>query len=96
MPTELLVVYSMTWYVYIIRCSDGTFYTGITTNLDRRTTEHNESAKGAKYTRTRRPVTLYYYEPQPSRSLALRREYQLKQLPAEHKTALGVRFNKKD
>ena len=45
-----------TWYLYTVRCADDTFYTGITTNPDRRLKEHNESNRGAKYTKTRRPV----------------------------------------
>ncbi|MFQ3334955.1 MAG: putative endonuclease, partial [Candidatus Arcticimaribacter sp.] len=50
------------WWVYVIKCLDGTLYTGITTNLERRIFEHNESKKGAKYTRNKRPVNLEYSE----------------------------------
>lgn len=57
------------WFVYLLRCSDQTLYTGITTNLEQRFQEHNHSAKGAKYTRGRRPVRLVYFERQSSRSL---------------------------
>ena len=50
------------WYVYIVRCNDGTLYTGITKDLERRLAEHNSPKGGAKYTRTRKPVTLVYFE----------------------------------
>ena len=66
------------YYVYILKCSDNTLYTGITTNLDRRIEEHNHSSKGAKYTRARRPVKLMYSEEYVDRSTASKREYQIK------------------
>ena len=66
------------YYVYILKCADDTLYTGITTELKRRITEHNGSAKGAKYTRVRRPVKLIYSELYDSRSAALKREYKIK------------------
>ena len=50
----------MKWFVYILKCSDNTLYTGITTDIERRIKEHNSSNKGAKYTKTRRPVKLFY------------------------------------
>ena len=65
------------WWVYIIKCSDESFYTGITTNLERRILEHNDSKKGAKYTRNRRPVNLIYSESHPDRSTASKREYHI-------------------
>ena len=68
------------YFVYIVRCSDGTLYTGITTDLERRIDEHNHSPKGAKYTRNRRPVTLAYHESCEDKSSACKREYALKQL----------------
>ena len=64
-------------YVYIVECSDGTLYTGYTTDVDRRVDEHNDGA-GAKYTAGRTPVTLRYVEAHPSRSAAQKREYELK------------------
>ena len=67
------------WHVYIVRCRDRTYYTGITTDLDRRLAEHN-AGLGAKYTRPRRPVVLVYSEPAISRSAAASREYQIKRL----------------
>ena len=66
------------YFVYIVRCADETLYTGIATDLQRRIEEHNSSEKGAKYTRSRRPVTLVYSEPFPDRSSASKREYQIK------------------
>ena len=66
------------YYVYILRCADESLYTGIATELERRVDEHNHSEKGAKYTRTRRPVKLVYYEVYETRSLASRREYYIK------------------
>ena len=66
------------YYVYIVKCADETLYTGIATELERRIDEHNGSDKGAKYTRTRRPVILVYSEECTDRSLASKREYEIK------------------
>jgi len=66
------------YYVYIVKCSDETLYTGITTQLDRRIEEHNNSKKGAKYTRARRPVVLVYSEEYADRCTASKREYEIK------------------
>jgi len=66
------------YYLYILKCVDNTLYTGITTDLSRRIKEHNSSSKGAKYTRSRRPVTLLYQEEYANRSLASKREYYIK------------------
>jgi putative endonuclease len=76
------------WYVYILRCSDDTFYTGITTNIDRRLDEHNHGNNGARYTRARRPVRLVYAETCENRSQAQQREYRLRKLPRPEKLAL--------
>jgi len=76
------------WWVYILRCADGSLYTGICTDLERRLHEHNHSAKGARYTRARRPVALVYQEPQTSRSMASQREAAIKKLRREQKLAL--------
>ena len=67
------------WFVYIIRCKDGKFYTGITNNLGRRVAEHN-SGHGGRFTRFRKPVTLLYYYEVNSRSEALKKEICLKRL----------------
>jgi len=66
------------YFVYIVKCSDNTLYTGIATELERRIEEHNGSDKGAKYTRVRRPVSLVYSEEYPDRSSASKREYEIK------------------
>lgn len=80
---------SNSWYVYLLRCSDCSLYTGITTDITRRLKEHNHSNKlGAKYTRVRRPVSLVYKEEHASRSAASKREYQLKQLTKQQKERL--------
>lgn len=74
-------------YTYILKCSDGTLYTGWTNDLDRRLEAHN-SGKGAKYTKTRRPVTLAYYEEFETKELAMKREYAIKQLRKKEKLKL--------
>lgn len=74
-------------YVYILRCSDGTYYTGWTTDPERRTRAHN-SGRGAKYTRARRPVELVYYEEFDDKIEAQRREYAIKQLTRAEKEEL--------
>ena len=76
------------YYVYILQCSDDTLYTGITTDLDRRVYEHNHLAKGAKYTKVRRPVSLVYSQRCENRSLALKREHEIKKLPRAEKLKL--------
>jgi len=74
--------------VYIVVCSDETYYTGITVDVTRRTREHNESPKGARYTRARRPVRLVYQEELPDKSSALKREYIIKRMSRAQKSAL--------
>jgi putative endonuclease len=77
------------WYVYMVRCRDGTLYTGITTEVQRRLTQHNsDNALGARYTRGRRPVELVYVEAVPSRSAAGKREAAIKRLDRRRKRAL--------
>jgi len=76
-----------TWFVYIVECSDNSYYTGVTTDIKRRLHEHNNTAKGAKYTRCRRPVALVHQEEADSRQNACKREYAIKNLkPAQKKT----------
>lgn len=77
----------MGWWVYMLRCSDGTLYTGCTSDVERRLALHN-SGRGAKYTRSRLPVVLVWKEPQPDKSAALRREAALKRLARSQKLAL--------
>jgi putative endonuclease len=76
------------WWVYLVSCSDGSLYTGITTNVERRISEHNTSKKGAKYTRNKRPVRLVYSEVQSDRSTASKREYFIKKLSRDEKLKL--------
>ncbi|MBL7081245.1 MAG: GIY-YIG nuclease family protein [Candidatus Omnitrophica bacterium] len=75
------------WYVYILRCADGTLYTGTTTNISRRLTEHNRK-KGGACTRVRLPVKLAHKEPYQTRSEALKRESQIKSWIRKKKLAL--------
>lgn len=74
-------------YVYILKCSDNSLYTGWTVNLCRRIKEHN-SGKGAKYTRGRTPVELMYLESFPNKIAAQKREYSIKQLTKKQKLEL--------
>ncbi len=74
--------------VYIVECSDGTLYTGIAKDIDKRLEEHNGTDKGAKYTKTRRPVTLLYSEAAEDRSAASKREYAIKKLSRQEKLDL--------
>lgn len=76
------------YYLYILKCSDSTLYTGITTDLERRVTEHNCSVRGAKYTAVRRPVEIVYSEEFPSRSEASKREAFIKSLSRTDKLKL--------
>lgn len=78
----------MSYFVYIVKCHDNTLYTGIATDVTRRLDEHNNSDKGAKYTKIRRPVELVYSEPQVDRSSASKREYFIKKLSREKKLQL--------
>lgn len=74
-------------YTYILRCSDGTYYTGWTNDIEKRVKTHNEG-KGAKYTKTRRPVTLVYYESFQTKEEAMRREWEIKQMKRGEKEKL--------
>jgi len=73
------------WYVYVVRCADGTLYCGTTNDVKRRLVEHNTSARGAKYTRARRPVTLVKSWPAGTRSDAVKAETRFKKLPKQEK-----------
>lgn len=74
-------------YTYMVKCSDGTLYTGWTTNLEHRVKAHNDG-EGAKYTRSRRPVELVYYEEYATKTEAMKREYSIKQLTRKQKEKL--------
>ena len=75
------------WFVYIVCCADNTFYTGITTNLEKRILTHNQGV-GAKYTKMRLPVKLIYSESQTNRSSASIREAEIKKLTKKQKEIL--------
>ena len=83
----------MTWHVYIVECADHTLYTGITSDLDRRIAAHNAGTSGAKYVRSRRPVTLRYSRLFADRGLALKEEFRIKQLSRVAKLALILNPN---
>ena len=77
----------MTNYTYIVKCADGSFYTGWTNNLEKRVRDHNVG-KGAKYTKSRRPVVLVYYELFETKEEAMSRRYAIKQLNRQKKEKL--------
>lgn len=79
------------WWIYIVECIDGTYYTGITPDINKRIAKHN-SGSGAKYTRFREPVVLLYYERHKNRSLATKREIQIKKLTHKQKKELVDNF----
>ena len=80
-------------YTYMLRCSDGTYYTGWTNDLEKRVRTHNRG-RGGKYTRTRIPVELAYYEEFETKEEAMSREFAIKQLPRTEKEKLVQRFLK--
>ncbi len=81
------------WFIYIVRCADDTFYTGIALDVERRLAEHN--GKGAaKYTRSRQPVSLVYSENADSRSAAASREFAIKKLSRKQKEHLISSYEK--
>jgi putative endonuclease len=79
----------VTHYAYLLRCADGTFYAGYTTDPERRVAEH-DAGEGAKYTRGRTPVELVHLEAFETRSAAMSREHELKQLRREKKADLAA------
>jgi putative endonuclease len=79
------------WWIYIVECLDGTYYTGISPDINNRIEKHNLGT-GAKYTKFRRPVTLLYYEKHKNRSGATKREIQIKKLTRDQKKELIDNF----
>ena len=77
----------MAWFVYLLRCGDGSLYTGSTNDVSRRLAAH-QRGKGAKYTRSRLPVELVYQEEAPDQSAALRREAAIKRMTRQQKLKL--------
>jgi putative endonuclease len=78
------------WYLYVLLCSDDTFYTGVTTDPKRRLREHNISKRGAKYTNARRPVRMVYCEEHPDQSSAQKAEHAFKKLTRKQKEKLTL------
>lgn len=79
----------MDYFVYLLKCSDGSFYCGIAKDLDKRLKQHNGLIKGgSSYTRSKRPVKLIYFEKYKTRSDALKREYEIKKLSHKKKSSL--------
>lgn len=76
------------YYLYILRCADNTLYTGIAIDVKKRLAEHNQSPRGARYTRSRQPVKLVFTKGFRSRAKALREEYRIKQLTRREKLLL--------
>lgn len=76
------------WHVYMVRCCDGTFYTGIAKDLQKRIEDHNAGGAGARYTRSRRPVKLVYKVQAGSRSEAAKLEYRIKRMSRAQKILL--------
>ena len=83
------------WLVYLLRCSDGSFYTGITSDLDKRLKAH-AAGKASRYTRGRLPVKVIYTEPQENRSAALKREAAIKRLRRAEKKRLATTVSPSD
>lgn len=83
------------WYVYMLSCADGSLYTGVTKDLERRVEQHNRGV-GARYTRSRLPVEICYHEPVASHGDALRREIALKRLSRREKLVLVRHFPQKN
>ncbi len=84
------------WHVYLLRCNDGSLYCGIASDLERRLKEHNNSKKGAKYTRSRRPVTMVWNKKVLNRSVASKEELRIKKLSKTQKLAMIRTFEKRE
>ena len=79
------------WWLYVLLCADGSYYTGVTTNTERRLHEHNHTKRGAKYTRSRRPVKLVAHCVVKDKSTALRLEHKIKSLKKSEKIAYLIK-----
>jgi|CXWL01.1.fsa_nt_gi predicted GIY-YIG superfamily endonuclease len=86
-PARKIATSAETWFVYILRCADGTLYTGITKDVDRRCERHN-AGSASRYTRSRLPARVVYREAQASRSFALKREAAIKAVSRQEKESL--------
>lgn len=76
------------YYIYILKCSDNSLYTGITNDIEKRLYAHNHLTTWAKYTKARRPVELVYQESHKNKSMASKREYEIKQMKRKEKLLL--------
>jgi len=85
----------MTYYCYMLKCADDSYYTGWSTDPERRLNQHN-AGNGARYTRSRRPVELVYTEELPTRSAAMQREIKIKRLPRAKKHSLSENYSHVD
>ena len=92
LPTGSPALADAPWLVYILECRDGSLYTGITNDMERRLQQHNDGT-GARYTRSRRPVRVRYQETCESRSAALLRECSLRLLSRKEKEALLAKYD---
>lgn len=84
----MFTLFGTTWHVYIVECNDGTLYCGVAKDVEKRMEQHNSSHLGAKYTRSRRPVKLVHVESFETRSLAMKRECQIKRMSHAQKESL--------
>jgi putative endonuclease len=90
-----IIMMDSCWYVYVVRCVDGSLYAGISTDVDRQVDQHNGNGKaGAKYTQGRRPVCLVYQEKADSRSTATQREIQIKKMSKAAKEKLILDYSR--
>lgn len=92
-PSRRLSPLDLAWFVYILRCADGSLYTGIAKDVNRRSQQHN-AGTASRYTRCRLPVKVVYKQPQPDRNSALKREAAIKAMTRKEKLAL-IRTKKK-
>ncbi|HEY1037109.1 MAG TPA: GIY-YIG nuclease family protein [Candidatus Paceibacterota bacterium] len=84
----------MSYFVYMLKCADGTLYTGTASDIEKRVRAHNHLKSGAKYTRARRPVDLIYCEAVEGKGVALSREAEIKRLTRTEKIALALSSHK--
>ena len=84
------------YFVYIVRCADGTYYTGYTSDLTKRLNQHNSGKQGARYTRMRRPVKLVYVEKFDTQKEAMIREKEIKKLSRVHKIRMVTKYQKEN
>ena len=84
------------YFVYIVKCADGTYYTGYTSDLTKRIDQHNSGKQGARYTRMRRPVKLAYVEILDSQKKAIKREKEIKKMTRDKKSELIINYRREN